>query len=135
MRMATALLKSSSRCLEQASFAHESVTDAIAAHQAKGFQVAIDDFGIGASNFDRVWGVRPDFVKLDRSLVQRATVSRNDRRVAKMLVSMLHRMGVMVIAEGIETKEEALTVMDADVDFVQGFYFSRPKPEHRPSQY
>jgi EAL domain-containing protein (putative c-di-GMP-specific phosphodiesterase class I) len=112
--------------LEQASFTHESVTDAIAAHQQKGFQVAIDDFGIGASNFDRVWGVRPDFVKLDRSLVQRATGSRNDRRVAKMLVSMLHRMGVMVIAEGVETKEEALTVMDADVDFVQGFYFSRP---------
>ncbi len=112
--------------LEQASYSHEAVTQAIAVHQAKGFQIAIDDFGIGSSNFDRVWGVKPDFVKLDRSLVQRASMSRNDRRVAKMLVSMLHRMGVMVIAEGVETAEEALAVMDSDVDFVQGYYFARP---------
>jgi EAL domain-containing protein (putative c-di-GMP-specific phosphodiesterase class I) len=115
--------------LEQASYSHEAMTMAIAEHQANGFQVAIDDFGIGSSNFDRVWGVKPDFVKLDRSLIQRAALSRNDRRVAKMLVSMMHRMGVMVIAEGVETAEEALSIMDADVDFVQGFQFATPNTE------
>jgi EAL domain-containing protein (putative c-di-GMP-specific phosphodiesterase class I) len=112
--------------LEQAAFSNEEITDAMQSHQAKGFSVAIDDFGTGASNFDRVWGVRPDFVKLDRSLVQRASMSRSDRRVAKLLVSMIHRMGAMVVAEGVETVEEALAMMDADVDFLQGFYFARP---------
>jgi EAL domain-containing protein (putative c-di-GMP-specific phosphodiesterase class I) len=112
--------------LEQAAFSNEEITAAMQSHQARGFSVAIDDFGTGASNFDRVWGVRPDFVKLDRSLVQRASMSRSDRRVAKLLVSMIHRMGAMVVAEGVETVEEALAMMDADVDFLQGFYFARP---------
>ncbi len=112
--------------LEDAAFSNEDVTVSIKEHQSEGFLVAIDDFGTGSSNFDRVWGVRPDFVKLDRSLVHRASLSRSDRRVAKLLISMIHRMGAMVVAEGVETSEEALAMMDADVDFLQGFYFSPP---------
>ena len=112
--------------LEQATFSGDAVTAAIAAHQERGFLVAIDDFGTGWSNFDRVWGIHPDFVKLDRSIVHRAGLSWHDRRVTKMLISMLHQLGVMVIAEGVETPEEALVLMDADVDFVQGFHFGMP---------
>lgn len=112
--------------LEQASCSVDAVTAAIAAHQERGFLVAIDDFGTGWSNFDRVWDIHPDFVKLDRSIIRRAGLSWHDRRVTKMLISMLHQLGVMVIAEGVETSEEALVLMDADVDFVQGFHFGMP---------
>ncbi len=111
---------------EHADFGNEELLKAIAALQAKGFLIAIDNFGIGSSNFDRILGVGPDFVKLNRSLVHRASLSRNDRRVVKMLVAMLHRMGAMVIAESVETIEEALAVMDADVDMMQGYYLARP---------
>src|SRR6185312_7470241 len=65
--------------LEQATFSGDAVTAAIAAHQERGFLVAIDDFGTGWSNFDRVWGIHPDFVKLDRSIVHRAGLSWHDR--------------------------------------------------------
>jgi EAL domain-containing protein (putative c-di-GMP-specific phosphodiesterase class I) len=112
--------------LEQAAFSNVSMIQSMQMHQQRGFSVAIDDFGVGSSNFDRVWGVRPDFVKLDRTLVHRASLSRTDRRVAKMLISMLHQMGAMVIAEGVETRDEALAMMDADVDFLQGYYLARP---------
>jgi EAL domain-containing protein (putative c-di-GMP-specific phosphodiesterase class I) len=119
--------------LEQAAFSNVSITEAMRLHQQRGFSVAIDDFGVGSSNFDRVWGVRPDFVKLDRSLVHRASLSRSDRRVAKMLISMLHQMGAMVVAEGVETFDEALAMMDADADFLQGFYFSTPARDRQPA--
>jgi EAL domain-containing protein (putative c-di-GMP-specific phosphodiesterase class I) len=118
--------------LEQAAFSNVSITEAMRLHQQRGFSVAIDDFGVGSSNFDRVWGVRPDFVKLDRTLVHRASLSRSDRRVAKMLISMLHQMGAMVVAEGVETFDEALAMMDADADFLQGFYFARPARDRQP---
>lgn len=117
--------------LEHAAFSNEAIIAAITTHQKRGFLIAIDDFGTGWSNLDRVWGVHPDFVKLDRSIVRRAALSRHDRRVTKMLISMLHQMGVMVVAEGVETSEEALTVMDADVDFLQGFHFGRPSRDLR----
>jgi EAL domain-containing protein (putative c-di-GMP-specific phosphodiesterase class I) len=116
---------------EHADFANEHLLEAMAAHQSKGFLIAIDNFGIGSSNFDRILGVRPDFVKLNRSLVHRSSLSRNDRRVVKMLVSMLHRMGAMVVAESVETAEEALAVMDCDVDMMQGYYFGRPTKDLR----
>ena len=116
---------------EHSDLYNRALVRALSVHQQRGFLVAIDNFGNGSSNFDRILSVRPDFVKLNRSLVHRASLSRDDRRVVKMLVSMLHRMGAMVVAESVETAEEALAVMDADVDLVQGYYFARPSADLR----
>ncbi len=94
--------------------------------QHRDFLIAIDDFGTGFSNFDRVWRVRPDIVKLDRSLVEHATRSSDDRRIIHHLVSMLHQAGAMVLAEGVENDDALQTLMEADIDFVQGFQFGQP---------
>ncbi len=94
--------------------------------QHRDFLIAIDDFGTGFSNFDRVWRVRPDIVKLDRSLVEHATRSSDDRRIIHHLVSMLHQAGAMVLAEGVEDDDALQTLMEADIDFVQGFQFGQP---------
>lgn len=88
--------------------------------------IAIDDFGTGFSNFDRIWSVRPDIVKLDRSLVARIAAPGIDDQFAAHLVSMLHRAGTMVLGEGVESEGELLTLMEADVDFVQGFWLGQP---------
>lgn len=98
-----------------------------AARQA-GYLVALDDFGAGHSNFDRVWRLQPDIVKLDRSLVAGATQSRRRLRVVTQLVSLLHECGTLVLMEGVETAEEAVVAIEADADFVQGYYFGRPQP-------
>ncbi|CAN7202322.1 EAL domain-containing protein [Rhizobacter sp. LjRoot28] len=101
---------------------------AMATARRHGCLIAIDDFGAGHSNFDRVWRLQPDIVKLDRSLVARAARDRRTQRVVSQMVSLLHECGAMVLMEGVETRDEALVAMEADADMVQGYHFGRPQP-------
>lgn len=101
---------------------------AMATARRHGCLIAIDDFGAGHSNFDRVWRLQPDIVKLDRSLVARAAKDRRTQRVVSQMVSLLHECGAMVLMEGVETVDEALVAMEADADMVQGYHFGRPQP-------
>ena len=94
-----------------------------------GCLVSLDDFGAGHSNFDRVFRLRPEIVKLDRSVVVRAEVDPHALRIASQMVSLLHECGCLVLMEGIETPEGAYTALRCDVDFVQGYHFGRPAPE------
>lgn len=96
--------------------------------RARDLLIAIDDFGTGFSNFDRLWQVRPDIVKLDRSLVARMATPGADPQFAAQLITMLHRAGTMVLGEGVETEAELLTLMEADADFVQGYWLGEPHP-------
>jgi EAL domain-containing protein (putative c-di-GMP-specific phosphodiesterase class I) len=98
-----------------------------------GCLIAIDDFGAGHSNFDRVWRLQPEIVKLDRSLVLRAAVVPQTRRVVAQMVSLLHQCGALVLMEGIETPQEAFVALDANADFVQGDLFARPAPALVPT--
>jgi len=93
-----------------------------------GCLVSLDDFGAGHSNFDRVFRLRPEIVKLDRSVVVRAEVDAHARRIASQMVSLLHECGCLVLMEGIENDEGAYTALRCDVDFVQGYHFGRPAP-------
>ena len=106
---------------------------AMAAVRRHGCLIAIDDFGAGQSNFDRVWRLQPDIVKLDRSLVARAAKDRRTQRVVSQMASLLHECGAMVLMEGVETFDEALIAMEADADMVQGYYFGRPQPDLVPN--
>src|SRR6185503_8929831 len=92
-----------------------------------GCVVAIDDFGAGHSNFERVWRIAPGIVKLDRVLAQ-ASQDPPMRRMLAHMVSMLHELGCFVVLEGIETEAQLLAAMEADVDFVQGYYLGEPRP-------
>ncbi|MHB8623306.1 MAG: EAL domain-containing protein [Sulfuricaulis sp.] len=109
------------------------LTEAVEYYRRLGCLVAIDDFGAGHSNFERIWRVAPDIVKLDRSVIVQATTKNRVRRVLPSLVSLLHEAGCLVLMEGVETQEEALISMDADVDFVQGYYFGRPAASLDPT--
>lgn len=114
--------------LEQPADDESAVASMLAASQPRDFLIAIDDFGTGFSNFDRVWRFRPDIVKLDRSLVARAGKREGDDSMISHLIAMLHQSGSLVLAEGVETDEELMILMQADVDFVQGFWLGQPKP-------
>ncbi|MFM0336213.1 EAL domain-containing protein [Paraburkholderia fungorum] len=113
--------------LEQPADDESAVASMLAASQPRDFLIAIDDFGTGFSNFDRVWRFRPDIVKLDRSLVARAGKREGDDSMIGHLIAMLHQSGTLVLAEGVETDEELMILMQADVDFVQGFWLGQPK--------
>lgn len=97
-----------------------------------GCLIAIDDFGAGHSNFDRIWELEPDIVKIDRSMIRGAGTSSRVERILTGIVSLIHEAGSLVIIEGVETEREALVAIAANADMVQGFYFA--KPQQRISQ-
>ncbi|MBF0162522.1 MAG: EAL domain-containing protein [Magnetococcales bacterium] len=103
------------------------LTAAMAHYREQGYLTAVDDFGAGQSNFDRIWRLQPDIVKLDRSIIANSVNNIRARRVLPSLVSLIHEAGCLVLIEGVETHEEAVISMDSDVDLVQGYYFCRPQ--------
>lgn len=96
--------------------------------RALGCLIAIDDFGAGHSNFDRIWELQPDLVKLDRSLVRQAATSLKIERILTGIISLIHEAGSLAIVEGVETEKEAMVAISSNADMVQGFYFAMPSP-------
>ena len=102
------------------------LVDAVAACREMGFLVAMDDFGVERSNFDRVAALRPDYVKLDRTVLANAMGDMKARRVLPSLIDILHAAGSRVVVEGIEDSAGALLAIEAGADLLQGFYFAAP---------
>jgi EAL domain-containing protein (putative c-di-GMP-specific phosphodiesterase class I) len=102
------------------------LVDAIAAYREMGLAIAMDDFGVARSNFDRVASLRPDYVKLDRSLLTDAIGDAKARRTLPCVINILHATGTKVVIEGIETASEALVAIESGADILQGYYFATP---------
>ncbi|HEY3668993.1 MAG TPA: EAL domain-containing protein [Polyangiaceae bacterium] len=113
--------------LETTAYDEENLARCVQYFRDLGCLVAIDDFGAGESNFERIWRLKPDIVKLDRSMVVEAMRTPRVRRILPGLVSLIHEAGCLVVMEGLETAEHALIAMESDVDFVQGYYFGEPR--------
>jgi len=112
--------------VEQPTDDADRLRETVAYYRKLGCLTAIDDFGAGHSNFERIWNLSPDIVKLDRKLLTRATEDHKARQILNGIVSLLHQSGCLVLLEGVETSDQAMIAIDAGVDFVQGFYFCRP---------
>lgn len=115
--------------LESGGIDVERIAGATRAFRAEGFLVAVDDFGAGHSNVDRLLTMRPDIVKLDRSLIRVQNAQKRAHLsdwVLPKLVDLLHQSGMFVVAEGIETREDLLLAARANVDFVQGYLLGKP---------
>lgn len=100
----------------------------------QGCVIAVDDFGAGHANIDRLWRLEPDIVKLDRSLLRDASQTRQARALYPRLVAMLQEIGALVVAEGVENEREGVIALESQADFVQGFYFARPAAQLPDSQ-
>ncbi|HZT54108.1 MAG TPA: EAL domain-containing protein, partial [Gaiellaceae bacterium] len=90
-----------------------------------GVRLALDGFGSGRSALDQLCRLPFDTLKIARPLVERIGSSRRDDRVARAIVGMAGSLGLEVIAEGIESAEQALRLREAGCRFGQGFYFDR----------
>jgi PAS domain S-box-containing protein len=93
-----------------------------------GGQIAIDDFGAGYASLRHILKVRPDWIKLDISLVERIHESSVAHALASSLITFADEVGVRVIAEGIETVEELDALVEIGFRYGQGFYFGLPAP-------
>ncbi|MCR4588686.1 MAG: GGDEF domain-containing phosphodiesterase [Lachnospiraceae bacterium] len=101
----------------------------IASMHERGIHVSMDDFGTGYSSVSLLENLDFNVVKLDRSFMTR--ISNKEKKVEiiiRNVVKMLNELGVQVIAEGVETREQLDMVKKAGVDVVQGFLFEKPLP-------
>jgi len=96
-------------------------------YRENGFIIAIDDFGTGYSSFDRLSLIKPDIVKIDRSLIYNINKNFINSEILRAVSNMCHKIGAIVLAEGVESKNEILNCMEKDIDIFQGFYFSKPQ--------
>jgi EAL domain-containing protein (putative c-di-GMP-specific phosphodiesterase class I) len=112
--------------LEGACADEGALREAVAAYRGLGCDIAMDDFGIGRSNFDRIVKLRPDVVKIDRSVLTEAVGDRKARLMLPSIIELLHEAGAEVAIEGIESANEALLAMDSGADLLQGFHFAAP---------
>lgn len=100
---------------------------AVALFKYYGFLVALDDFGTGHSNYNRLSIIKPDILKLDMSLIRDMHLYTEKQYIVKSLVNLMHNLGGLALAEGIEQEQEFFSCMDIGVDMFQGFLFSKPQ--------
>ncbi|MCK8516010.1 EAL domain-containing protein [Methylonatrum kenyense] len=105
---------------------HGHLKNILAEYRNHGFRIALDDLGAGYSSLNLLQGIRPDFVKLDREMVDGVSGSRYLASITSRLISMARELDVQLIAEGIENREDWEWLQEQGVDYVQGFYFARP---------
>ena len=91
-----------------------------------GIKVALDDFGNGFSSLGYIKTLPIDTLKIDRAFIADIRNSHDDAVIVDSTISLAHNLGMRVVAEGIETKEQLVHLKTAGCDEVQGYYFSRP---------
>ena len=94
-----------------------------------GIPIAIDDFGTGYSNITNLMRYKPNFVKIDRSLISGIDSNANKKHFVRELTDFCRDNNIRSLAEGVETSEELRTVILLGVDLIQGFYTARPSAE------
>jgi EAL domain-containing protein (putative c-di-GMP-specific phosphodiesterase class I) len=99
---------------------------ALEALREAGVTIALDDVGLGQSNYKMILDVRPQIYKLDRYLVSGAWADPYRQVILDSLVRMVRRLEARAVAEGVENRRELIAVEAAGIDLVQGFLFARP---------
>lgn len=109
--------------------ASNGVTERLQKLRKAGIQIAIDDFGTGYSSLSYLKKYDIDYIKIDQSFVRNITAGSNDMGLCEAIILMAHKLGMKVIAEGVETKAQLMLLSEAGCDYAQGFFFSKPVPD------
>jgi diguanylate cyclase (GGDEF)-like protein/PAS domain S-box-containing protein len=91
-----------------------------------GIYIALDDFGTGYSSLTYLQKLPIDIIKLDKSFVWSIGIDDDKSFIVKTVIDLAHRLGIKVVAEGVETKEQLIFLKDSGCDLAQGYYFSKP---------
>ncbi|MDX2477059.1 MAG: EAL domain-containing protein [Gammaproteobacteria bacterium] len=93
-----------------------------------GIQVAIDDFGTGYSSLSYLKKFHIDYLKIDQAFIRNLEIDTNDMALSEAIIMMAHKLGLEVIAEGVENEEQKNLLTAAGCDYAQGFLYSKPLP-------
>ena len=92
-----------------------------------GVQIAIDDFGAGYSNFERLLEFEPDILKIDGSLIKNIITDHYSKNVVETIVNFAKKQNIKTIAEYVENEEIFNFLNELGVDYSQGYFFGKPE--------
>ena len=93
-----------------------------------GFVIEMDDFGSGYSSLNMLSQMKLDILKLDMKFIQNEMEKLTEQSILNDVISMAHRMRLRVVAEGVETREQAYRLQTVGCDYAQGYFFAKPMP-------
>jgi EAL domain-containing protein (putative c-di-GMP-specific phosphodiesterase class I) len=104
----------------------ERSVEILKAIRALGIKVAIDDFGTGFSSLSYLRQLPIDQIKLDRSFIQHLPEHKSDAAIVIAIIQMAKTLNLEVVAEGVETEEQAKFLTESKCSYLQGYYFAKP---------
>jgi EAL domain-containing protein (putative c-di-GMP-specific phosphodiesterase class I) len=112
---------------------HAHLANIVREYRRMGTRTAMDDFGAGHSNLALLAKIQPDLVKLDMGLIRGVDTDRVQQITLRHCAALCRDLGILVIAEGVETADESATLVDLGLTLQQGFFFARPGFESLPA--
>lgn len=106
----------------------DNVRESVEALRALGYRIAIDDLGAGYSGLTSFTQLQPDLVKLDMSLIRGVDADPVRQKLVGTMTRVCNEMGLLVVAEGIETEAERDKLIELGCDLLQGYLFAKPGP-------
>jgi len=106
--------------------ANDRITNRLLEFRDANIQVAIDDFGTGYSSLSYLKHFDIDYIKIDQSFVRNLNQEQSDLALCEAMIVMAHKLGIQVIAEGVETKSQDRILREIGCDYGQGYLYSRP---------
>jgi EAL domain-containing protein (putative c-di-GMP-specific phosphodiesterase class I)/GGDEF domain-containing protein len=97
-------------------------------YTSEGYQIALDDTGTGYSSFETILRMKPHYIKIDISMVRNVHTDHLKQTMIKALVNIAKSIGARTVGEGVEIVEEYHKLKELEVDFCQGYLFSKPAP-------
>ncbi|WP_138493722.1 EAL domain-containing protein [Paenibacillus pinistramenti] len=113
---------------------YEAFERVLSHYRSQGFRIAIDDAGSGYNGLKAIVSLKPEFIKLDKSIIRGVHVQPNQQHVVKLLQEFAAASGTHIIAEGLESQHEISYLRDQGIEFGQGYALGRPAAElqYRP---
>lgn len=104
----------------------ESSCEALKAIKEANGKIALDDFGVGYSSLSYLQVLSIDMIKIDKSFVDSIDINPENKKIIEMIINLSHELGMKVLAEGVETKEQLNHIIEIGCDYAQGYYFYKP---------
>jgi EAL domain-containing protein (putative c-di-GMP-specific phosphodiesterase class I) len=106
----------------------------LANYRSQGFRIAIDDVGSGYNSLKRLIYLKPEFIKLDKSLIQNIDQNLEQQQLVKLIIEYAKQSSTEIIAEGIERMEELVFICEFGVHYGQGYALGKPHQEVKPGK-
>jgi EAL domain-containing protein (putative c-di-GMP-specific phosphodiesterase class I) len=111
------------------------VAEKLAYFNSNGIELALDDFGTGYSSLSYLKKFEIEYIKIDRAFVCDLEINEANKSIVEAVIVMAHKLGIKVIAEGVETVEQKDILAGMGCDFGQGYFFARPLSSEKFEEY